>query len=1187
MRTKCLLTPPLLTATAVLAIYTLGVPSLQAQTGQAPGGFIVPSSDTSSRGQLTQAQVAAFVPTARGPFTFPAPWGAQAWRITDDSDCTGDCVNFGYSIWYRLNNSQGQNLIRVLVPLRRDRGGGGPTLYTINKTTNVVTKVGPLFSSSDARSYLNCEDCSWSLSDPDRLYLPINRSVLQRYNVVTGAAETVFDVNAPAGVALWGAGRQYFPFGGASRDDNVVAVTINDVNANWIGCGVRVISTNTYKYYPSRSGVGQDFQGCLVSKSGNYVVMADITGPGGTHQNRIIRIADNAEISACTEVPNGGLCTAQAHMDTGWDHYISADRWGMSQRFQLYDMAANPAGPRTTIIQDSAGGSFQTINNVSFANAQGGNVADSFAIYSQANILLGCARCNELQAARNDGSRNILVFAPVMTDPNTGGGGDPYGRQPFATIDGSGQYVYYHANLMGGPRLHAFVVWVPSQLLFGGTPSGDTTPPTVSMTAPANGATVAGSVTVSANASDNVGVVGVQFLVDGVSVGVEDTTAPYSLAWLSTVVPNGAHTISARARDAAGNTATAAAVTVTVQNAAPGDTTPPTVSMTAPANGATVSGTVTVSASASDNVGVVGVQFLVNGASAGAEDTTAPYSLAWNSTSVANGTHTISARARDAAGNTTTAAAVTVTVQNGTPGDTTPPSVSMTAPANGATVSGTVTLSASAADNVGVVGVQFRLDGLNLGPELTAAPYSMQWNSAGASAGGHTLTATARDAAGNAATSSPVGITVQNVDAGTDTVPPSVTMTSPQSGATVSGSIVVSANAQDNVGVARVQFLLDGAPLGAPLLAPPYAMAWDTATATAGGHTLTAVASDAAGNTATASVSFGTREARNGAAPRGSVERVAWTNVVNATVYLWRLRKTSGCDSCADAGALSSQRILSGDGYVEFTASKSDKVYYVGFGPDSPGTSPLDLDYGVRLNGQRADVYEANVPKASEPARDGDIIRISILGGIVTYTRNGTVFHTSQRPPLFPLAVRAVLMDRRAEVSRAYFWRPAAAASSVSAGALADLEHGPGRRDVPFARLNVDGLPPTGAVARQPRNQDDEPRVRPREIEFDRAIADVSMVAEWALGLAAEAGPNVTAVYLYARPVDGSSDTALFLGAISPEHVGQSAEASRLARERIGRVLATFPLGPYTIAAFAQASSGVPYELGTATVVIR
>jgi hypothetical protein len=91
------------------------------------------------------------------------------------------------------------------------------------------------------------------------------------------------------------------------------------------------------------------------------------------------------------------------------------------------------------------------------------------------------------------------------------------------------------------------------------------------------------------------------------------------------------------------------------------------VSVTSPAGGSTVSGTVSVAAGASDNVGVAGVQFLLDGANLGAEDTTAPYSVSWNTATAANGAHTLTARARDAAGNVTTSSAVTVTVSNQAP----------------------------------------------------------------------------------------------------------------------------------------------------------------------------------------------------------------------------------------------------------------------------------------------------------------------------------------------------------------------------------------------------------------------------------------------------------------------------------------------------------------------------------------
>ena len=153
---------------------------------------------------------------------------------------------------------------------------------------------------------------------------------------------------------------------------------------------------------------------------------------------------------------------------------------------------------------------------------------------------------------------------------------------------------------------------------------------------------------------------------------------------------------------------------------------PPTgsliVTMTSPVSGSTVSGTVGVSAS----VGIVGfltvagVQFKLDGADLGGQDTSAPYSVSWNTTSAANGTHTLTAVARDVLGLQFISDSITVTVAN----DNIPPTVSISSPANGATVSGTISVTASAADNVGVVGVQFRVNGANIGAEDTSAPRS-------------------------------------------------------------------------------------------------------------------------------------------------------------------------------------------------------------------------------------------------------------------------------------------------------------------------------------------------------------------------------------------------------------------------------------------------------------------------------
>ena len=97
---------------------------------------------------------------------------------------------------------------------------------------------------------------------------------------------------------------------------------------------------------------------------------------------------------------------------------------------------------------------------------------------------------------------------------------------------------------------------------------------------------------------------------------------------------------------------------------APADTTAPTVALTAPTAGSTVSNTIPVSATAGDDTGVVGVQFKLDGSNLAIEDSSAPYSVSWDTRLIANGSHNLTAVARDAAGNTTTSSAVAVTVSN-------------------------------------------------------------------------------------------------------------------------------------------------------------------------------------------------------------------------------------------------------------------------------------------------------------------------------------------------------------------------------------------------------------------------------------------------------------------------------------------------------------------------------------------
>lgn len=204
------------------------------------------------------------------------------------------------------------------------------------------------------------------------------------------------------------------------------------------------------------------------------------------------------------------------------------------------------------------------------------------------------------------------------------------------------------------------------------------------------------------------------------------------------------------------------------------ETTAPTVSLTAPANGASVSNVVNLTATASDNLIVAGVQFLLNGEPVGAEDVAAPFTAAWDTRKYANGGYTLTARARDAAGNVRTTAPVNVTIANSA--DVTSPFVALNHPWTNDVISGTSMLWAVAGDNIGVTGVQFKVNGVDVGPLLTSAPYRFPWNADATGSGPATVTAVAFDAAGNSIST--------NAFVTVDATPPAVTSFAPTDGAT-------------------------------------------------------------------------------------------------------------------------------------------------------------------------------------------------------------------------------------------------------------------------------------------------------------------------------------------------------------------------------------------------------------------
>ena len=326
-------------------------------------------------------------------------------------------------------------------------------------------------------------------------------------------------------------------------------------------------------------------------------------------------------------------------------------------------------------------------------------------------------------------------------------------------------------------------------------------------------------------------------IADGLAVA-DGATSGLAVTSVTAAISNGSHTLSAVARDAAGNTTTSSVVTVTVSN---GDATPPAVSLTAPTNGATVVGTVAVSATASDAVGVAGVQFKLDGVALGAEDTATPYSVSWSTTTAANGSHTLTAVARDAAGNSAPAASVTVTVANDITAPLTSAVTVSSVQYSTATIVWTTNEASDSQVEYGTTTAYGSVSTLNasLVTAHTVSVSTLTPNTL------YHFRVRSRDLAGNSGGSGDFTFTTL------EATPPTVSISAPASGATVTGTITVTANASDNVGVVGVQVALDGVPLGAEDTSAPYSVSWNTAAVTLGLHTLTAVARDAAANQTT------------------------------------------------------------------------------------------------------------------------------------------------------------------------------------------------------------------------------------------------------------------------------------------------------------------------------------------------
>jgi hypothetical protein len=367
--------------------------------------------------------------------------------------------------------------------------------------------------------------------------------------------------------------------------------------------------------------------------------------------------------------------------------------------------------------------------------------------------------------------------------------------------------------------------------------TSDITPPTVSITSPTAGSTVAGTVTVQANASDNVGVSSVSYYLDSSTTAFATVASPYSASWNTASVANGSHTITAVAVDPTGN-AGSSKVTVSVNNTVAPVNQAPTVASPAAANSNPVTGaSVGVSVLGGDDggesslvyswsaSGPAAVSFSANGTNA-AKTVTASFSKV--------GSYALTVTIKDTAG-LTVSSTVTVSVNQ------TPSSVSVFPASASVAVSQSQQFTATFKDQFGAA--------------LASQP-ACAWSVTGGGTIGSSGVFTASVAGGPftvsaaAAVSGNGSVTVTAPPPPPDTTAPTVSITSP-TGGTVSSSLTVTASASDNAGVVKVELWVDGK-LQSTDTASPWGFSINTKGWKRGStHKLVCKAYDAAGNVGT------------------------------------------------------------------------------------------------------------------------------------------------------------------------------------------------------------------------------------------------------------------------------------------------------------------------------------------------
>lgn len=152
----------------------------------------------------------------------------------------------------------------------------------------------------------------------------------------------------------------------------------------------------------------------------------------------------------------------------------------------------------------------------------------------------------------------------------------------------------------------------------------------------------------------------------------------------------------------------------------------------------------------------------------------------------------------------------------------------------------------------------------------------------------------------------------------------------------------------------------------------------------------------------------------------GAPQNVVWSNVTNCTITGNSLQKTSGRTDSSDAGARSQQTVTAGDVYFEFTAGDLNKILFCGLTHAASGTAFSDIDFSVKLTEIGvAEIRENNAYGGETTYRTGDVFRIAVQANTVKYYKNGGLYYTSSKAPVYPLFADAAFLTVGGRVDNA------------------------------------------------------------------------------------------------------------------------------------------------------------------------